>query len=245
MEVPPATLDQSGVNCFLAVAIHRQAFSAAYGETLSQLLSSTATCWSGNSLEILSGTKLLNKRNVFLVGFMGTGKTTIGKELAKMMGRKFQDLDAELEKRLGQSVVDYFAEFGEAKFREAEERVAVELSTTNNRVIATGGGTILNPRIYEALDATGLLICLYTQRDDLVDRLKRNDKRPLVRGQSPEEIKVKVDQLLKERSEKYERVKIRIDTSDLTPMAAARKIFELVSLQTRILQGFEASIDLS
>jgi shikimate kinase len=187
----------------------------------------------------------MNKRNVFLVGFMGTGKTTIGKELAKMMGRKFLDLDAELERRLGKTVGDYFSEHGEVKFREVEERVAIELSTTNNRVIATGGGTILNPRVYEALHASGLLVCLYTKRDDLVDRLKRNDKRPLVRGQSPEEIRERVEQLLRERSEKYDRVKIRIDTSDLTPMAAARKIFELVSLQTRILQGFETSIDLS
>ena len=184
----------------------------------------------------------MNKRNVFLVGFMGTGKTTIGRELAKMMGRKFQDLDAELEKRLGKSVAEYFAEHGEAHFREQEELVAIQLAATNNRVIATGGGTILNPRIYEALHSSGLLVCLYTHRDDLVDRLKRNDRRPLVRGQSEKEITAKVDTLLQERSEKYGRVKVRIDTSDLTPMAAARKIFELVALQTRILQE---PIDLS
>ena len=92
----------------------------------------------------------MKRPNVYLVGFMGTGKTTIGRELARSLGRKFIDIDQELEKKFGQTVAQVFVNLGEAAFRAGEEEVALELSKSNNRVIATGGGTILNPKILQA-----------------------------------------------------------------------------------------------
>lgn len=187
----------------------------------------------------------MSKRNVYLVGFMGTGKTTIGRELAKSMGRKFIDIDLELEKRFGMSVNEVFASLGEAAFRQGEEDLAVELAGTTNRVIATGGGTILNPRIFKAFQRSGALICLYTEKDDLVHRLQRTDKRPLLKGKSHDEVAETVDELLDKREVVYRQVKIRIDTTNLTPITAARRIQELLATQQRVLAELESYIDLT
>lgn len=165
---------------------------------------------------------------------MGTGKTTIGRELARLMGRKFIDIDQEIERRFGKTVAEIFAEQGEAAFRKAEEDVALELAAETNRIVATGGGTILNPRIFEAFESSGMLVCLYTQRDDLVDRLQRTDKRPLLKGQSEEEVRLRVERLLDERQAIYNKVAVRIDTTNLTPLSAAKKIHDVVSVKHRV-----------
>ena len=149
------------------------------------------------------------------------------------MGRKLIDIDQEIERRRGQSVSEIFATQGEAAFRSSEEEVAFELAEASNRVVATGGGTILNPRIFEAFDSSGFLICLYTQQDDLVDRLQRTDKRPLLKGQSEDEVRARVERLLEERKAVYDRVNLRLDTTNLTPLSAARKIHEAVSVRQR------------
>lgn len=187
----------------------------------------------------------MKRPNVYLVGFMGTGKTTIGRELARSLGRKFIDIDQELEKKFGQTVAQVFVNLGEAAFRAGEEEVALELSKSNNRVIATGGGTILNPKILQAFQNTGTLICLYTQKDDLVDRLTRNDKRPLVRGKTADEVAETVDVLMERRDEVYRQVKIRIDTTNLTPMSAASRIQELLASQARAIKHLNDFVDLS
>ena len=174
------------------------------------------------------------RRNVYLVGFMGTGKTTIGRELARLMGRKFIDVDQEIERRFTATVAEIFAQQGESAFRSAEEEVALELAAETNRIVATGGGTILNPRIFEAFETSGMLVCLYTQQNDLVDRLQRTDKRPLLKGQSDEEVRLRVERLLEERQSIYNKVSVRIDTTSLTPLTAAKKIHDVVSVRQRV-----------
>lgn len=185
------------------------------------------------------------RQNVYLVGFMGTGKTTIGKELARLMGRKFVDIDLEIEKRFGMTVSEIFAQHGEATFRKAEEDLAMELAASTNRIVATGGGTILNPRIYQAFDSSGLLVCLYTQKDDLVDRLQRTDKRPLLRGQTEEEVRRRVERLLEERKAAYDRVGVRVDTTNLTPLSAARKIHDVVAVRQRVREALGGILDVT
>lgn len=174
------------------------------------------------------------RKNVYLVGFMGTGKTTIGRELARLMGRKFIDIDQEIERRKSMSVAEIFEKQGETAFRQAEQEVALELASEANRIVATGGGTILNPVIFEAFENSGMLVCLYTQTDDLVDRLQRTDKRPLLRGQSEDEVRLRVDRLLEERQNIYNKVTLRIDTTQLTPLTAAKKIHDVVSVRHRV-----------
>lgn len=182
------------------------------------------------------------RRNVYLVGFMATGKTTIGRELARLMGRKFIDIDQEIERRFTLTVAEIFAQHGEATFRQAEEDVALELATETNRIVATGGGTILNPRIFETFEASGMLVCLYTQQSDLLHRIQRTDKRPLLKGQSDDQVRQRVERMLAERSEIYNRVMVRIDTTNLTPLTAAKKIHDVVSVRSRV-QKVRAALD--
>ena len=174
------------------------------------------------------------RRNIYLVGFMGTGKSTVGRELARFMGRKFVDMDVVVQRRLGKSVNQIFEEHGEEYFREKELEVATELSKQSNRVIATGGGTILNDEIRNMFADTGLIICLVADKDELIARLKRTDKRPLLRGDRDKFVE-KVERLLEDRKNVYFRIPIRLDTTNLTPQEAARKIIDTLKMKIRIL----------
>ena len=176
------------------------------------------------------------RRNIYLAGFMGTGKSTVGRELARVTGRKFVDLDQELERRLGMAVSQVFQVHGEEFFRAHEKALALEMAATSSRVVATGGGTLLDPETFEAFQASGLLVCLYTRREDLVTRLERSDRRPLLAGV---DIPARVDSLLAERGGIYDRIKIRIDTTELTPMETARKLAELLNTRQRILDRLQ------
>ena len=174
------------------------------------------------------------RNNLYLVGFMGTGKTTIGRELSKVMGRKFLDTDQVLEKRFGKSVNDIFAEDGEETFRKAERELAVELSQTENKVIGTGGGTIMDPISLQAFQGSGLLLRLYTRETNLIGRLKRTSKRPLLAGETPEEVEKKIRKLLAEREVIYGKINLRLETTDLTPLTAARKVHDFLRSRTEL-----------
>lgn len=170
----------------------------------------------------------LPRHNLYLVGFMGTGKTTIGRELAKTMGRKFLDTDHVLEKRFGKSMNDIFAEDGEAAFRIAERELSIELSQTENKVVGTGGGTIMDPVSLQAFQRSGLLLRLYTQQTNLMGRLKRTSKRPLLAAETPEEVEEKIKRLMSEREETYAKINLRLETTHLTPLIAARKVHDFL-----------------
>lgn len=159
---------------------------------------------------------------------MGTGKTTIGRELAKTMGRKFLDTDQVLEKRFGKSVNQIFADEGESVFRQAERELSLDLSQTENKVIGTGGGTIMDPISLEAFQQNGLLLRLYTSEANLIRRLKRTAKRPLLKGETPEEVEKKIRSLLTEREKVYGKINLRLETTDLTPLVAARKVHDFL-----------------
>ncbi len=168
---------------------------------------------------------------------MGTGKSTIGRELARLLGRKFIDVDQALEQKFGLSVNDIFAQHGEEFFRVEERKLALELAETHNRVIATGGGTILDPDVRRAFTTQGLMICLFTQRDELVKRLERTSKRPLLKGAPV--LEERVEQIMRERAAIYEKIPIRVNTTNLTPTEAARKIIDLLKTRQRILDQLQ------
>ncbi len=174
------------------------------------------------------------RRNIYLVGFMGTGKTTIGRELARFMGRKFVDMDQVLEERLGKSISKVFEEEGEEFFRQKELELARELSQQTNRVVATGGGAILNDEIRNLFADTGLIICLMADKKELINRLLRSNKRPLLRG-DPKTMVKKIEKLLEDRKNAYFRIPIRLDTTNLSPQEAARKIIDTLKMKIRIL----------
>lgn len=179
----------------------------------------------------------VTRRNIYLAGFMGTGKSTVGRELARLMGRKFVDTDVTLERQLGMNANEVFTLHGEQFFRQRERELALALSQENNRIIATGGGTLLDRDVRKAFNSSGLIICLFTAQDPLVARLERSDKRPLLKGV---DLKNRVEQLMAQRQEVYDRISVRVDTTNLTPQEAARKICDLLKLRQNILDKLDS-----
>ena len=152
--------------------------------------------------------------NVVLTGFMGTGKSTVGRLLAERLEYDFVDTDAVIEERHG-PISAIFAEHGEEAFREMEHDVATELAQRIGLVIATGGRMLLDERNAAALDTTGTIFCLTATVDELVERLTvdgEHEKRPLLASDDPGQ---RIADLLAERSEGYGRFD-QVDTTAKT-----------------------------
>lgn len=140
--------------------------------------------------------------NIVVTGFMGTGKSTVGRLLAERTGFVFMDTDALIVQRHG-PIADIFENHSEAAFREMERTVARELSQQWGLVIATGGRMMLDEYNAEALSATGRVFCLTATVDELVERLIANDehsKRPLLAGSDPA---ARIAEILAERAAGY------------------------------------------
>ncbi len=123
------------------------------------------------------------EKPIALVGLMGVGKTTVGRRLAKRLGRRFDDSDDAIEQASGRTVAGYFRDHGEADFRDGEFRVIKRLlAETPPLVLATGGGAFIHPPTREILREQAVVIWLKGDLDTLVERVSRNDKRPLLKG---------------------------------------------------------------
>ena len=173
------------------------------------------------------------KNNIYLVGFMGTGKTTIGKELAKKLGRHFIDTDDLIEKRNNMSILEIYEKMGEKYFLQEEKKVAQELSVQSGKVVSTGGGTILNDEVIELMLKSGIIICLYVENEFILNRLKKLDRRPVLRTENT--LEERVNELLSEREEVYKKISIKLNTTNLTPMQAADRIVDLLKTRQKIL----------
>lgn len=123
--------------------------------------------------------------NIFLVGMMGAGKTTIGKLLANSLKKSFYDSDREIQKRTGVSIPLIFEIEGEAGFRKRETEMLAELLQTGNIVLATGGGAVLSARNREMLKQSGRVIYLRATTDDLWRRTRQDKNRPLLQTPDP------------------------------------------------------------
>jgi 3-dehydroquinate synthase len=159
-------------------------------------------------------------RNIILIGFMGTGKTTLGKVLGKKLGRTFVDTDEEIEKKLGMTVADIFDRHGADYFRNQEALTIEELSSLNNLVIATGGGAVLNPANVAVLKKTGQMVLLCSSTEEILKRLDSVESRPLLSG--TRDLESRVQELLIERKAAYEAAadfKIEVDNLDKETIA--------------------------
>jgi len=163
--------------------------------------------------------------NIVLTGFMGTGKSTVGRLLAARLGRPFVDTDAVIEARHG-PIPAIFAEHGEDRFRAIEREVAREVAAERGQVVATGGRMLLDPANEAALGATGVVVCLHAPVEDLVARLAGEaDQRPLLAGDDPA---ARIRALLAERAAAYARFP-QVDTGGRTPDQVADAVLAIVT----------------
>lgn len=162
-------------------------------------------------------------QNIVLVGFMGTGKTTVGQLLSKQMQLPLVDMDAVVEERAGKSITDIFAQDGEPHFRALEREITQDLSAREGQIISTGGGIVLNPDNITDYEQNGLVVCLLASAEEILKRVKHDDTRPLLAGDKQEQI----IQLLEGRRPLYEAVSHKINTDGLSPDEIAGKIISL------------------
>jgi len=150
----------------------------------------------------------MHKNRIYLTGFMGSGKSTIGPILANVLGWNFSDLDKLIEKDLGDSVTNIFAAHGELYFREKERELLHQSTTEENIVLSLGGGTLTTKQNLEIIKKTGISIYLKSSPEEIFRRLKYKVDRPLLKSENGEplsvfETKNKISELLHKREPTY------------------------------------------
>ncbi len=161
-------------------------------------------------------------KNIYLVGFMGTGKTAVGKALAKKTGRKFVDLDDVIEAREGRTIREIFASDKEPYFRKIEKESLKELAPQKGLVIAAGGGIVIDKDNIRTMKETGRMFCLTASVDEIIKRTRGASHRPLLNVPDP---RGKIESLLKERAHLYARADDTVDTSGLP----IREVVDIIS----------------
>jgi len=175
--------------------------------------------------------------NIVLVGFMGTGKTTVGTALVRKLGLAFVDMDHLIEQRQGKPISRIFAEQGEPFFRALERQLVAELAGRTGLVIGTGGGIVLNAENVSYFSRTGLVVCLMATPEAILKRLENDTQRPLLAGGDKMQ---KITGLLDKRRPLYEAIPHRIDTSELTVEQVADRIITLYRAWTEGKPGMPA-----
>lgn len=162
--------------------------------------------------------------NLVLTGFMGTGKTSAGREVARRMGREFVDMDEVIARRAGKSIPAIFAEDGEAAFRRMEAELCRELAQRSRLVIATGGGALVPQENRRRMEERGLVVCLRCSPEEILRRLERADNRPLL---NVADRRREVERLLEQRREAYAAIPVQLDTTSLTVEQVVERILAL------------------
>lgn len=143
------------------------------------------------------------RANIFLIGPMGAGKTSVGRYLAKQLKKDFYDSDEEIEKKTGVNLAWIFDLEGMQGYRLREMAVIDELSALSNIVLSTGGGCVETPEVREFLHKRGTVIYMEVSLKTQLNRLKRDKKRPLLQGENPQDVLIK---LWEEREPYYEKI---------------------------------------
>jgi shikimate kinase len=171
---------------------------------------------------------MAEKRNIFLVGPMGAGKSTIGRHLADELHLDFYDSDQEIEKRTGADIAWIFDLEGEDGFRKREEDIINDLTDKQGIVLATGGGSIVSKNVRNRLSARGIVVYLQTTIDKQVARTQRDKRRPLLQNDDPEQV---LRDLADERNPLYAEVAdYVVETDDQSARAVANQIISKIGL---------------
>lgn len=167
----------------------------------------------------MSKHKFEKKSVIFLTGFMGSGKSTVGPILANTIGFKFVDLDSHIEHKIGMRIGDIFKNYGEPKFRELERESLRELLHTASTVISLGGGTVTNAETLDLVKRHGVMVYLHSDVAHIYQRLRTKSDRPLLRDDQGnlldgEDLMKKIENLINTRKPYYEQADIIITTDD-------------------------------
>jgi len=165
------------------------------------------------------------KPNIFLTGFMGTGKTTVGKKIADLTGMKFHDLDRLIEETAGLSISEIFKEKGEPWFRRLESKLLIEISEKKNIVLATGGGVVLNPVNRNKMKSSGVVVALTASLETIWERLKEDTYRPLLNGENPRKL---MEELYKQRASIYSDAHVIVSVDGKSPLLLAKEILHII-----------------
>lgn len=162
-------------------------------------------------------------RNIILIGFMGTGKSSVGKFLAKRLGAELLDSDAAVEAREKRKISEIFEKDGESGFRRIEKDVLAELLARPNAVITTGGGAVIDADNRRAMRASGIVVSFSASPEMILERIGKTKHRPLLnRGDRLAEIR----RLLDERRAYYDDCDIKIETDGMTPFEVSEIVME-------------------
>ena len=161
--------------------------------------------------------------HIYLVGFMGAGKTTVGRELSIQLHRPFVDVDAEIEKSEKLSIAEIFRQFGEPRFRQLEREHLKRLSAASGSIIALGGGAYVDPENRKIADETGIVVWLNTSLESIRDRVRPDGTRPLLVDPDL------VERLYVSRLPFYRLARIHVLTDNRLPHAIAQEIIREVT----------------
>lgn len=159
--------------------------------------------------------------NIVLTGFMGAGKSSVGRELSRLLGMKLIDADEEIERSQNMAISEIFRLFGEERFREIETEMLRKLAKEDRVIISTGGGAVLREENMEALRKNGTVFCLVASAETVYARTKQSDNRPLLKVDDPMS---RIRELLSARMPFYEKAGTMIDTEQKTPQQVAEEI---------------------
>jgi len=165
--------------------------------------------------------------NLVLIGFMGTGKTSVGRLLAEQLRFEFLDTDELIQSRTGRTINDIFAQDGEPAFRELERQVVDELATRQQTVISTGGGLPTQPENLTKLKQHALVVCLWTAPEKIWERVKNQSHRPLLHAADPQQ---KIRDLLAARAPFYRQADVLVNTDQ----RSAREVAQQIAFQFKL-----------
>ncbi len=157
------------------------------------------------------------KKLVYLAGFMGSGKSTIGPILANTLGFEYVDVDKMIEQQAGKRITEIFDEVGEQGFRSIEKRALQDVADRDNTVIALGGGTIANEENFRLIHESGIIVYLQLSPEEILKRVRHKTDRPMLKDEHGEvlseaEMQKRIEELLRRRHQFYARADVVVPT---------------------------------